>query len=185
MKQSVNTYYYDDPEGDALSPETCHPNFVKVLTEHFYYDCTDELSPFGNDDGADLLYNLEDWYREQNGKGSIVKWLFNTIDEFGFTYKSADCSAITDEETLSELQEEDPYFISSMDNAIIAAAFGQYKIAGEIDLELRQIALTALKRQSFLHTKNEEENVVFYRERLNQMSSDLERLDNSFYDKKA
>ena len=51
-------YFFDSEDGPAK--ETSHPNFVKSMESEFYYDCTDDFSPFGNDDGADLLYNLED-----------------------------------------------------------------------------------------------------------------------------
>lgn len=170
-------FYFDDPEGDALAPETSHPNFVKHMTAAFYYDCTDEFSPFGNDDGADLLLNLEEWYQEKKGKGKIVKWLFKTIDEFGFKYTSEGCSAILDEATLKQLQEEDPHFLTTMDNTIIAAAFGQYKISGQIDQELKEVALTALKRQVQLSGADPNEVSGEYLNRLNIMTSDLMKIE--------
>lgn len=176
---SGKKFYYDDPEGEALAPETSHPNFVNLLTDAFYYDCTDEFSPFGNDDGADLLFNLEDWYQEKKGKGNIVKWLFKTIDEFGFTYSSKSCTKILDEQTLKQIQVEDPNFFSTMDNTVIATAFGQYKITGQIDPELKEIALTAIKRQILLAGSDNSDNSDLTKEyltRLNIMTRDLERI---------
>lgn len=137
-------FYYDDPDGEALSKETCHPDFVKNMTAEFYYDCTNDFSPFGNDDGADLLFSLEEFYQEKKGKGNIVKWLFNTIDEAGFKYASEGCASILDEPTLKQLEKEDPHFIPCMDNSIIAAAFGQIKITGTIDKALYDLAVIAL-----------------------------------------
>jgi uncharacterized protein YfeS len=173
---ALNKFYYDDPEGEALSPKTSHPNFVKFLKSSFYYDCLDEFSPFGNDDGADLLYNLEDWYQENDGKGDIVKWLFKTIDEFGFKYESKGCSKILDEPTLKEIQNEDPHCLTCMDNAIIAAAFGQYKISGQLNAELKELALTALKRQLLLAGDEQHNITKQYIERLRTMTKDLTAL---------
>jgi len=44
------------------------------LTEEFYYDCTDEFSPFGNDDGADTLSSLEEWYQENGNLKKPLKF---------------------------------------------------------------------------------------------------------------
>ncbi len=162
-------YYFDHEEGDGPSRKTSHPNFVKAMTADFYYDCVDEYSPFGNDDGADMLYHLEDWYREKKLFRNIVKWLFNEIDEMGFQYQSKQCSQILDLETLSMIQEEDEYMLLCMDNSIIAAGFGQLKITGKIDTKLKKITLTAIERQLLLDEGYDKE----YKERLEKMKEDL------------
>jgi len=166
-------FYYDDPEGDVLSPETSHPAFVKLCRSEFYYDCIDDFSPFGNDDGAEILSNLEEWYQEKKGKGDIVKWLFRTIDEYGFKYKSEGASKMLEAKELQELEETDPHFISSMDHAIIAAAFGQMKISGHVDKGLKEIALMALQRQLIINEKERDELSMRYKSQLATMTTDL------------
>ncbi|WP_405604229.1 hypothetical protein [Polaribacter sp. Asnod1-A03] len=161
--------YFFDTEDDGLAKETSHPNFVKSMKSQFYYDCTDEFSPFGNDDGADLFYNLEDWYREKKLTRNIVKWMFKQIDEMGFEYKSKGCSEILDLEKLNKIQEEDEYLISSMDNSIIATGFGQIKITGKIDSKLKDLTIKALDRQMLL---DEDDDKEFFN-RLEKMKSDL------------
>lgn len=168
-------FYYDDPEGDALAKETSHPKFVENMTAEFYYDCTYDFSPFGNDHGADLLFNLEEFYQETKGKG-ILKWLFNTIDEYGFKYTSEDCSKILDEPTIKQLQNEDPHFINCMNNTIIAAAFGQIKISGEVDNELKDLARTAIQRQLVLNRQYNHESVKEHNDNLNIMLHDLNKI---------
>ncbi len=160
-------YFLDTEDGPAK--ETSHPNFVKSMESEFYYDCTDEFSPFGNDDGADLLYNLEDWYREKKLTRNIVKWMFNQIDEMGFEYESKGCSEILDLKTLNKIQEEDEYLISSMDNSIIATGFGQIKITGKIDSKLKDLTIKALDRQMLL---DEDDDKEFFN-RLEKMKNDL------------
>jgi uncharacterized protein YfeS len=167
---TTQNFYYDDSEiGPAK--KTSHPNFVKNLPDEFYYDCTEEFSPFGNDDGADLLYNLEDWYRETKGKDLITNWLFENIDEGGFKYSSKNCSELNDAKEIEKIHNEDQHFFSFMDNSIIAAAFGQYKITGSIDSELKKCALQAIERR-----KNFESDDQEYLDRLSKMQSDLEKI---------
>ncbi|MBS1636911.1 MAG: hypothetical protein JST26_13420 [Bacteroidetes bacterium] len=169
-------FYYDDPEGDALTKETSHPKFVENMIAGFYYDCTNDFSPFGNDDGADLLFNLEEFYQEKKGKG-IIKWLYKTIDEFGFKYASEGCSKILDEPTLKQLQDEDPHFINCMDNTIIAAAFGQIKISGQVDKDLKELAKIAIQRQLIVNRQYEGDATKERSDNLNTMLIDLSKIE--------
>jgi uncharacterized protein YfeS len=171
-------YFSDkEEEEDTLTLENCHPNFVDLLRSVFYYDCTDEFSPFGNDDGSDQLYNLEDWYRDNKGEKSIVKWLYKTINSFGFKITCEAASKIVDETILDQFEDVDPDFLRCMDNTIIATAFGQFKISGQLDVELKELALLALKRQKILQEMEEESEPV-YLERLAVMENDLLKMDN-------
>jgi len=170
--------YFDDPEGNALSKETSHPEFVRLMTADFYYDCLDEFSPFGNDDGADLLFNLEDWYRE-DGEGNITEWLFETIDEFGFKYQSKDCARIVDKASLEQIHSEDPFFFECMDDAIIAAAFGQLKITGLLDQELKGLALIALERKKAMSIFDTGESEIDEEDqkKIDRMAEDLRQVN--------
>jgi uncharacterized protein YfeS len=58
--------YFDDPDV-GLARETSHPTFARIAAQDFYYDCGDDFSPFGSDDGSDTLAALEEWYQEQTG----------------------------------------------------------------------------------------------------------------------
>lgn len=59
----MNTKFYFDDEEEGLSPQTSHPKFNEIISDYFYFDCMDEFSPFGNDEGAEILYALQDWYK--------------------------------------------------------------------------------------------------------------------------
>jgi uncharacterized protein YfeS len=171
---SIQKLYFSDKEEeeDTLTLENSHPNFVNLLASEFYYDCTDEFSPFGNDDGSDQLYNLEEWYRDKKGENNIVKWLHKTINAFGFKITSEAGSKILDAEILDQFQDVDPDFLNCMDNTIIATAFGQFKISGQLDAELKELALIALKRQNLLQ-EMEKAPEHKYLERLVIMERDL------------
>ncbi|MET4105401.1 hypothetical protein [Hymenobacter sp. UYP22] len=143
-------FYFDDEE-EGLAMQTSHPDFTAVVKEEFYFDCVDDFSPFGNDDGADALLSLTEWYQETRGRNKIVNWLFRTIDEYGFAYQSKWASSLTGAEELQKLEEEDPSFIGCMDRTIIGVGFGQCKITGSINAELKQLVKTAIARQKMIH----------------------------------
>ncbi|WP_040281833.1 hypothetical protein [Psychroserpens damuponensis] len=167
--------YYFDTEDNGPSRETSHPNFVNAMTSDFYFSCLDECSPFGNDDGADLLYNLEDWYREKKWTRNIVKWMFNQIDEMGFEFQSESCSTLLDLKTIKEIDDKDEFLILAMDNSIIATGFGQIKITGKIDKKLKALTLIALKRQLLI--ASEDKINIEYLNRIELMSSDLSKFE--------
>ena len=152
---TTTKFYFDDQEGAGPSRENSHPNFVKVLTDEFYYDCTDEFSPFGNDDGADTLFNLEDWYKENGKLNNPVKFLKDIIDEnFGFETKYI---KLTDKAKILKVNAEEEFMFDSIDHAIIATAFGQYKIEGVLSPDLKDLADIALDRQKII-TQNQIDN---------------------------
>ena len=166
-------YYFDDPEvGPAR--ETSHPNFSNRLKSDLYYDCMDEFSPFGNDDGADTLCDLEDWYSATEGRKSILKWVFGYIDEMGFEYASEDAhKLLIDENAVSEMGSDDHLFFRTIDNVVIAAAFGQYKITGQIDDALKAAALLSIKRMKTIATADNPEYLDEFRGAYDQMEKDL------------
>ena len=50
-----NNHLYFDSEEIGLHPKTSHPLFDKYFNRENYYDCGEEESPFGNDNGSDTL----------------------------------------------------------------------------------------------------------------------------------
>ncbi len=51
----------DSEDWDDLLPELCHPAAARLLPDTFFWDCCDENSPFGNDEGADTLSAFRRW----------------------------------------------------------------------------------------------------------------------------
>ncbi len=169
-------FYFDDPEiGPA--PETSHPDFSARLKSDMYYDCVDDFSPFGNDDGADALLDLEDWYRNTSGKKDIIKWLFGYIDEMGFEYASEDAhKLIVDDKAADQMGGDDWLFFRTIDNVVISVAFGQYKISGQIDARLKDAALLSIKRMKTITTKDHTPYLDEFRAAYDQMEADMASL---------
>lgn len=66
-----------------LVKENAHPVARNLLVEDFFWDITEETSPFGNDTGSDASYNYIDW-RKSNRNSDVVSFLRREIESFDF-----------------------------------------------------------------------------------------------------
>ncbi|MBP9478613.1 MAG: hypothetical protein KBF12_08325 [Sebaldella sp.] len=143
MNNNVKELYFDDEEV-GIDRKTSHPNFIKAFTDEFYYDCTDEEAPFGNDNGADTLYELEDYYKNGNNGEEITSFPKKIVsDIWDLNYIKYDSF---DKKAIQELINKDRHSILATDQVNIAVALGEIKITGVIDPELKKTALDAIKR---------------------------------------
>lgn len=141
----MSALYFDDEEG--LARETSHPFFVEHATADFYYDVCDDFSPFGNDSGADTLFNLQDWYQERTAGAKAATFLRNLLtNEWGYNGAYLE---LTDLSQLDSISRDDETFQDEIDKAAISTAFGQFKIAGRADKTVLQIAANAFRRQRY------------------------------------
>jgi len=149
----MSNYYFDDPEeGPAF--ETSHPRFRELATEEFYVDCIDDFGPFGSDDGADTLAQLEDWYREGGENEQIQDFLDELLIGWGFNVP-AFLFRGTPEEREAWLAQEQMHetYLQSECRARVATAVGQLKISGSIHAPVRDEALEALNCQLWLNER--------------------------------
>ncbi len=134
---------------------TSHPNFREYFTnEQLYCNCGDEETPFGSDTGNDVLYIIEEKIRK-NKNFSFVDFPKNLVEkEWGIEYFEP--VSINDEKVFAEeLKIKDKglsreAIINESDEVVIATAFAQIKITGEIDEELKEKALLSLKRMELI-----------------------------------
>ena len=140
----MSALYFDDEE-EGLARETSHPFFVEHANAEFYYDSADDFSPFGNDSGSDTLSSLTEWYQERNAGTKATTFLRELIvDAWGFDV------AYLDSKNLAQLEVAEPnerMLNAETDKAIIATAFGQFKIAGQADKAMIRMAAVAFSRQ--------------------------------------
>lgn len=142
----MSAYYFDDEE-EGLARETSHPFFVEHASEEFYFDCTDDFSPFGNDSGSDTLSSLEEWYKERTAGAKAATFLRNlSTNDWGFDASYLD---VTDLTQLDAMSRDEQSLNSEIDKAVIATAFGQFKIAGQADKAILRMATDAFRRQRF------------------------------------
>lgn len=128
----------DQARRDAMSPwekldidwDDYHPCARQILDEPFYWDCTDDFSPNGNDTGADLLEAYRDWLKSHRS-GQPLRFLEGLAKRWGYSGVDG-----MDENVLDE--------------ASIALAFADIKLRGECDGDARRIAMISVVRQRTL-----------------------------------
>lgn len=120
---------------DAMSPwekldidwEEFHPSSREILDDPFFWNCTNDFSPNGNDTGADLLEAYRDWLTSHND-GQPVRFLEWLTKRWGYS----------DLDTMDD---------DVRDEAAIALAFADIKLRGLCDDRARQLAMKSIKRQ--------------------------------------
>lgn len=155
----INHFYFDDEEY-GLNQKTSHPNFVQNFSDEIYFNCYDDETPFGNDAGADTFYDLQEYIRK-NGDTNIVNFPYKVVMSWGYQHYIPPSKENIDDIELKNLLEFDTDFIIQLDRVIIATAFGQIKIMGKINPELKELALLALDRikKSFIILGYQESNI--------------------------
>lgn len=140
----------EDQEPSGIDKDHGHPRALQIIADDFFWDCTDELAPFGSDEGDTALAEYRDWRKENPGQAleACLTW---TIESVGEIDASEYSDGIYDETTVRE-QLEDPDFddqqlIYTTDVSVIATAFGQLADEGAIDATAKPYAARALKRQ--------------------------------------
>lgn len=140
QKQSKNMSDY------SPTFEKAHPIAKALLKEDFYFSPIDEAGPFGNDDGADTYAGFKDWRQTHTNENPKV-FLLEQIDYWG--YPMFDIYEIDIKKLIPYLKQSDlgSRYMSGIDAAIIAIAFGQLYLEGRVDKDFNELAKTAIKRQ--------------------------------------
>lgn len=135
--------YFDDPE---FGPHrlTSHPKFNEHFSDELYQDSPNEQSPFGSDDGADTLHDLQDALQADTGLDLLVfpEQLVTHRWEMQYHPPTAD-------------DEGDYWSIGgpgATDQAIVATVFGAVKVTGKLSPELKALGLQSLRRWQRLGT---------------------------------
>ncbi len=127
--------------------KNAHPNAQKLMTDEFLWNSLEPTAPFGNDDGADAIWEFYNW-RKTNKKQKAINFIDYLLKE-EWKYDVYNYS-ITDTVEIGEFIETssigDRLFFG-IDDIIIATCFGQFIIEGKIDSDLKQLTLIALERQ--------------------------------------
>ena len=124
-----------------LEPEAAHPNAQRLLREEFYWDITDDDSPFGNDTGWDTLQFYRAWIEENDDDEEFLDELF---DEWEVDRELAE--SLQDDELAAQL-EDDHYDVITYDDVVIAVAFAQLVLEGGTSPEMAAAASRSLERQ--------------------------------------
>jgi uncharacterized protein YfeS len=126
-----------------LSPEN-YPKGALVLTDAFYWDCTDDNSPLGNDGGADTHEAYLQW-RKAHPETPPITFLGQLMQAWGCLN---DHWEVVEPDRLQMLLTEDAFGPFLRDEAVIGLAFAQILVGETLDAEVKRWALLAIQRQS-------------------------------------
>jgi uncharacterized protein YfeS len=118
---------------DALDIDwdTYHPNARRLLDEPFFWDCTDDLAPVGNDTGADVLEGFRKWRRRKKAATTpVLDFLHHLLAEWDVPLNAGDAK-------LALVRDE----------ACVGLAFSQVMLEGRVDTDVAECALQAIARQ--------------------------------------
>jgi len=126
--------------------DKAHPTARNLMDEDFYWSPIEETAPFGSDDGADTYAGFADW--RQSHKSSKVRELFDQQLE-SWDYPVFDLNETDFDKLKPYLKQSDLgiRYMTGIDAAIIAIAFGQLYLEGTIDRDFNELAKTSIRRQ--------------------------------------
>jgi uncharacterized protein YfeS len=140
----------DEEDVGGIDRERGHPRALQIIPDEFFWDCTDELGPFGSDEGDTALGEYRDWRRE-HPSAPLEECLAWTIESVGEIDVSDYTDAIFDVANVrSQVEDEDfddEQLIYVTDVSVIATGFGQLADEGRIDASAKPLVARALKRQ--------------------------------------
>jgi uncharacterized protein YfeS len=126
--------------------DKAHPNAKRLMDEEFYWSPIEETAPFGSDDGADTYAGFADW-RQTHKTGNPKQFLMEQIENWG--YPTFDLNEANFEKLKPYLKQSalGTRYMSGIDGAIVAIAFGQLYLEGTVDKDFKELSKTAIKRQ--------------------------------------
>jgi uncharacterized protein YfeS len=137
---------YDDHD-PWNEPSQRHPRARDLMREETFWDCVNELAPFGSDEGADAYVEYRDW-RAENPESNLIEcivWILDgRIDEYNVSL--TEVSSISESDESAETLGYPNAF--TLDATIIATVLGQLVDEGRIDIEAKPYAAIAIRRQN-------------------------------------
>jgi len=126
--------------------EKANPVAKRLMNEEFYWSPIEETAPFGSDDASDTYAGFADW-RKTHKANNPKEFLTEQIDSWG--YPTFDLNETNFEKLKPYLKQSDlgTRYMSGIDAAIVAIAFGQLYLEGAVDKDFKELAKTSIKRE--------------------------------------
>lgn len=167
----------EEPYG--IDKEFAHQRAIELIPEEFFWDCIDELAPFGSDEGDTALAEFRDWKKANPTLPTYecLKWTIESVGEI----KIEEYNEKILDPQLIKAQLEDPAFddqqyIFTLDVSVIATGFGQLVDEGKIDEKNKPLIQLAIDRQKIWAELVEDWDYTDeYTERLNVLERALKK----------
>ena len=116
------------------------------MRDEFFWDCVNDLAPFGSDEGADAYVEYRGW-RVENPDANLldcISWILGGKHD-SYNLSLTDDSAIQNgDDSAQDFGYADAF---TLDATIIATVLGQLVDEGRIDVEAKPFASIAIRRQ--------------------------------------
>jgi uncharacterized protein YfeS len=123
-----------------------HPKAREVLDDPFYWDCLDDISPHGNDTGADLLEDFQQW-NKRNSKKSPLTFLEKQSKKTGIEPFEW---LVTKKSEVLKIDKERSIEMGIGNESAIALAFAVLKMRASCPLDVVSLAKCGLERKSII-----------------------------------
>ena len=146
----------EEDELYGIDKDYGHPNALKLIPDDFFWDCVDELAPFGSDEGDTALAEWREWRKINPNKSVLecLRWVVESVGEISFMDYNSDL--IDKDKIYEQLNDEDfDQYVNTLDISVIATGFGQLADEGKIDIDVKPILQIALNRQLIICSLDE------------------------------
>jgi uncharacterized protein YfeS len=134
----------------GINIEHAHKRAIELVPEEFFWNCADELAPFGSDEGDMALSEYRDWRKENPETPTIecIQWTIESVGEIEFDeYNTSLVSAEKVKEQIEDEDFDDRQYIYTLDISVIATGFAQLVDEGKIEAQNKPVMKIALDRQ--------------------------------------
>lgn len=144
MKNTVKGYNYPLKEFFDVIP---HENAIKIADYEFFWDCWDELAPFGSEEGALAFMDFCDW-RIIYPDADIIEYYVELLSSWDLDPSDFNECMLDNEIIIRIIRDFDfEEKILILDIIIIATGFAQLILEGKIDDRVKDIIHLSLLRQ--------------------------------------
>ena len=137
-------------ENYGVNIEYAHPRALQLLPEEFFWDCVNELAPFGSDEGDLALAEFRDWRLGNPELPTLecLKWVIESVGEMKFEdYNAKLLERSRIREAIDDPGFNDEQYIRTLDISVIATGFGQLVDEGIIETANKPVIQLAIDRQ--------------------------------------
>src|SRR5436309_3549899 len=120
----------------GIDKDHAHKRAIELIPEEFFWDCVDELAPFGSDEGDMALSEFRVWKKENPGLPTYecLRWTIECVGEIELDeYNEKILNKNLIKSQLEDDEFDDQQYIFTLDISVIATGFGQLVDEGKID----------------------------------------------------
>ena len=150
MEQLEKGYNYLESNSSFFG-EIPNERAVRIADYKFFWDASDELSPFGCEEAYIAFCELCNWLID-NPDTQIIECFSWILESWDLELDDFNDGIIESENILKIIQDMDFYEeLMSLDYTIISTGFGQLILQGKIDVDVKNIIQLSILRQMNSH----------------------------------